>query len=207
MKNWVHDLPLDMSSKQIFLNVLKMLSSDCRILEIGTFVGGSILNMMKVLSDRSNPNVIATVIDLWDLSEGEKKVIKESDSTAMIENAYDVFLNNIKKENRTVEILKGDSNRKLLELLRQNRKFDFIYIDGSHMCLDVHFDAILAWELLEKNGILGFDDYIWSYGRHTDLSKDDPLNIPKHAIDHFLNKYRDEYVLLSKSYRIFIMKK
>lgn len=40
--------------------------------------------------------------------------------------------------------------------------FDLIYIDGSHMRLDVLTDAVMAWQLLRVHGILVFDDYEWN---------------------------------------------
>lgn len=207
MKNWVHDLPINSNCKQIFIKMLQLLKNkeNVKILEIGTFVGGSILNMLKIL-----PKAKATVIDLWNLSPVEQNVIKQNsdNQNATIENSYNIFLENIKREKKEnfIEIIRGDSTEELVKLLRTNKKFDFIYIDGSHMCLDVHADAILSWELLNKDGILAFDDVYWSYDGHSDLTKDNPLNIPLYAVDHFLRKYHKEYKLLEKGYRFFIQK-
>jgi len=40
-----------------------------------------------------------------------------------------------------------------------NKNFDLIYIDGSHMSDDVFFDAMESFKILNKNGILLFDDF------------------------------------------------
>jgi hypothetical protein len=40
--------------------------------------------------------------------------------------------------------------------------FDFIYIDGSHMRVDVLLDAVLAWQLLKPGGFMVLDDYEWN---------------------------------------------
>ena len=49
---------------------------------------------------------------------------------------------------------------KLCELIEAGQQFDFIYVDGSHKCLDCYGDMILAWQLLRKGGVLAVDDVI-----------------------------------------------
>lgn len=39
--------------------------------------------------------------------------------------------------------------------------FDLVYIDGSHLRLDVLSDASMAWRLLREGGVMVFDDYEW----------------------------------------------
>ena len=54
---------------------------------------------------------------------------------------------------------------KMIELLAKRRSWKiliFIYVDGSHEAPDVLFDAILAHKLVKNNGIIAFDDYLWS---------------------------------------------
>ena len=86
----------------------------------------------------------------------------------------------------------------MLDLIIQGSSFDFIYIDGSHKCLDVYMDACMAWKLLKPNGILGFDDYEFNIG--------DLLNSPHEAINHFMETIKGEFTLLHQGYRIFIHK-
>lgn len=65
--------------------------------------------------------------------------------------------------------------------------FDVIYIDGSHQAPDVLTDAVLAFQLLRVGGLMIFDDYLWSM---EPLGKQDPLNMPKPAVDAFLNIFQ-----------------
>ena len=82
-----------------------------------------------------------------------------------------------------------------------NTKFaDYIYIDGSHLAIDVISDAVLAWSLLKDNGILIFDDYGW--GAHTT----DEKQKPKLAIDAFLTAYQSHYKILKHGWQVFIQK-
>jgi len=196
MYGWVHDIPT--GSKIIFQNVLSLLKrvNNPKILEIGTYVGTSIIEMLK------NNNATATVIDCWQLSPLEQTNIKKySNNKATIETAYDVFIKNIENANvkDRITIIRDDSCSALNNLLRNNEYFDFIYVDGSHKCLDTHYDLILSWNVLKKNGILAIDDYEWSVN-------DSILESPEIGINHFLDKYKKEYVILSKLYRIFLRK-
>jgi len=107
-----------------------------------------------------------------------------------------IFYKNIQKsemESR-VKVIKGKSSEKLFEL--DLTSFDFIYIDGSHKCLDVYLDAVLAWRLLRKGGILGFDDYLFNKGV--------TLDSPYEAINNFLKGVTHE--ILYMDYRVFIRK-
>jgi SAM-dependent methyltransferase len=53
--------------------------------------------------------------------------------------------------------LRGRSHQ-VLPLLAEE-SFDFVYVDGSHLILDVLQDAAMCWRLLRPGGILVFDDY------------------------------------------------
>lgn len=83
----------------------------------------------------------------------------------------------------------------------ETKKFaDYIYIDGSHLAIDVMQDAVLAWYLLKDNGILIFDDYGW--GAHTT----DERQKPKLAIDSFLNAYQGHCQVIGAGWQVFIKK-
>lgn len=80
-----------------------------------------------------------------------------------------------------------------------NKKYDFIYIDGSHVSKDVMADALLAWPLLAKDGIMIFDDYLWQpYNK--------PHMEPKLAIDAFMKMMFDESIVLDVGYQVAIQK-
>jgi len=53
-------------------------------------------------------------------------------------------------------IIYGDS-KEVVPSLKQ--KFDYIYIDGSHLYEDVKADIENSWPLLKKGGIMVCDDY------------------------------------------------
>jgi predicted O-methyltransferase YrrM len=83
--------------------------------------------------------------------------------------------------------------------------FDVIYIDGSHQAPDVLTDAVLAFQLLRVGGLMIFDDYLWSMEAP---GQQDPLNMPKPAIDAFLNIFQRKMFIVRGApiYQLFATK-
>ena len=194
MYNWTNDLPKN--SKNIFLQILDMFKEyrTCRILEIGTFVGTSVIEMLNYL-----PNSVATTIDAWkNYNENNIDILKNMEKY----NAEKIFYENMIQSQlmERVSVFKGDSLSILLKFIKKEQFFDFIYVDGSHQCMNCYTDCLLGWNLLEKNGILAIDDYLYI------VSKNDPFGSPGIGIDFFLEKIKGEYTMLHKGYRVFIKK-
>jgi predicted O-methyltransferase YrrM len=98
---------------------------------------------------------------------------------------------------KKVRKLKGASQEVLRGL--QPNQYDAVYVDGSHAAPDVLEDAVLAFRLLKPSGILIFDDYEWN-------AHQDPLLLPKIAINAFLGIYQGKYELLHMGYQVIIKK-
>lgn len=82
--------------------------------------------------------------------------------------------------------------------------FDLVYVDGSHQAPDVLADAVLAFMLLRKGGLMIFDDYLWS--EHLPGGRD-PLRMPKPAIDAFVNvNLRKLTVIGAPLYQLYVRK-
>lgn len=113
------------------------------------------------------------------------------------------FYKNIKKTKRDkqVIVMKMTSEKALIQLNYSNKiKFDIIFIDASHEARDVLSDNILAWKLLNENGILINDDYEWNK-----LNKE--YFRPKLAINSFMMSFYPEINLLYKGYQVILSKK
>ena len=50
------------------------------------------------------------------------------------------------------------SSQALPRMIDNGDRFDFIYVDGSHLFEDVFVDAYFGLRLLSENGIIAFDD-------------------------------------------------
>jgi hypothetical protein len=64
-----------------------------------------------------------------------------------------------KKKYQVVSTLAMNSSQALAQLIQQKQEYDFIYIDGDHSPAGVLTDAVMAWGLLRKGGVMLFDDY------------------------------------------------
>ena len=192
MYNWTNNIPLN--SYNQFLQILdyikwKNAQKIINILEIGTYTGTSIIKFLELL-----PNSQATVIDIWkNYNENNLEILFNIEEN----NTEQIFYKNIENANmkNRIKIYKGES---ATILLNDIGKFDFIYVDGSHKLLDLHLDLILSFNILNKGGIMGIDDYLYN--------KENILESPYEGVNHFLEKYKNKIKILSKEYRIFIEK-
>ena len=197
MYNWTNDIP--MGSRRVFESVLRTFENKkAHILEIGSFAGTSLIEMLRIL-----PDAEAVAIDRWE-NYIEKQNDKVVDILEKMEelNVEKVFENNLLLSgvDGRVSTLKGDSVNTMLDLIRSRRsKFDFVYVDASHKCLDCYVDMVLAWDLLALGGIMGVDDYFYNMGG-------DVMDSPHQGVNHFLEKYKGEYELIHQSYRVFLKK-
>ena len=117
-------------------------------LEVGCFEG---LSSFYVLSQFKFVN--AYFVDIWDEPNKNSKSL-----TGDFNKVEKLFDENLSKFNFTK--IKDDSVISMRKLLRKNMNFDFIYIDGSHNGEDILSDAIEAFKILKKGGLIFFDDFL-----------------------------------------------
>ena len=144
-------------------------NSKFNYLEVGCFEG---LSSFFVLSEYKA--VDATLLDIWDMPNPNSKTL--SHNFHSIENTFD---DNLSRFNFTK--IKDDSVVAMRKLFKQNKSFDFIYIDGSHNGEDILSDAIEAFKILKKEGLIFFDDFL-QYDKNRALQSYD-------GIEKFLNLY------------------
>lgn len=129
------------------LQVLRKIALDLKAestLEIGLAFGASCLTLAATHRDLSQvPNQQHVAIDpyqstVWDDSG---KLILEKARLSKYVDVYEKF-----------------SHLILPQLLHEGRKFDLIYIDGSHIFEDVFIDFYYSDKLLVKQGVILFDD-------------------------------------------------
>lgn len=94
----------------------------------------------------------------------------------------------------------ADSRSALSSLQSSGARFELVYVDGSHLALDVLVDAALSWPLLVDGGILVFDDYLWA-----ELG-DEPLVRPGPAIDAFLTLVEGKYERIIGGHQVAVRK-
>jgi hypothetical protein len=194
MYNWTNDLPE--GSREIFLKNIEYfninhINKETKILEIGSYTGISLINIIKLI-----PNSIGYGLDKWESYE-ENELLTQIHNLKVEKSFY----NNIHNEGLSNRIfgIKSSSTDKLIEFIKNNVQFNFIYIDGSHLLLDFYTDLVLSWHILEKGGIIVIDDYLYK-------KDDNILDSPFEAVNHFLKVFEGKYQILNIGYRIFLEK-
>ena len=199
MYNWTNNVP--QGSKEIFLNIISYFNNNynkvkfgkkINVLEIGTYTGMSLIEIIKMI-----PNSFGIGLDKWS-NYAENELLRVVDNLKVKESFYKNIINaGLENKIKGIQI---DSTIGLLEFIKDNIKFDFIYVDGSHLLLDCYSDLVLSWQILEKGGIMAIDDYMYKID-------EDTLDSPYQAVTHFLKIYETQYKLLSIGYRVFLEKK
>jgi predicted O-methyltransferase YrrM len=197
MYNWPNDHPI--GSKQSFLNVIKYFNQNNRkvlsgqkicVLEIGTYTGVSLINIINMI-----PNSDGIGVDKW--CSYTRDNLSENIETLEVKKS---FYKNINKFGLQYRItgLNDDSTSALINFIQNKKVFDFIYIDGSKLLLDCYNDLVLAWHILERDGIIVINDYLYK--------KDSILEGPIEGVKHFLETYQGKYKILDKNYSVFLQK-
>jgi hypothetical protein len=128
--------------------------TNLRILEIGSFEGYSVNIFNKIFNQ---PEIYC--VDPW-IPYSEHPNLNFNQIEKNFE-ANTVNLNIKKFKMFSSDFFKNN-----------NKNFDLIYIDGSHTSDDVFFDAMESFKILNKNGILFFDDF---FG-HKKFNNNQPLD-------------------------------
>ncbi len=98
-----------------------------------------------------------------------------------------------------VEKIKSTSIKGLAGLITQDRRFDLVYVDGSHHSADSQSDAVFSWPMIRDRGVVIFDDYEWTFFP-TEIDR------PKLGIDAFLSVHPGQYRVLHRDYQLIIEK-
>lgn len=161
---------------------------DCRILEIGSWEGRSAVIFLSLL-----PRARITCIDPFTGSVEHHGY----EALATLEQRFDA---NLSEFGDRVEKIASRSLPALDRLVQEGRRYDVIYVDGSHTRDDVLMDSVLSWQLLEDGGVLIWDDYLWGVA---DLPERDR---PQPAVDAFLAMHPGEHVVLHRDLQVLVRK-
>jgi predicted O-methyltransferase YrrM len=163
-----------------------------RVLEIGSWEGRSALFFVNYL-----PQAHVTCVDPW---TGNVEHALDAHFAALVPHSERRFIDNLAPFAARIERVKASSKDALPDLAIAGRKFDLVYIDGSHRAADVFADATLAWPLTAPGGVVIFDDYLWD-------GFPEPANTPKLGIDAFLASVAGQFGTLHHDYQVAIEKR
>lgn len=176
-----------------------------RILEIGSFEGRStVFFIEKALEHQENVEIIC--IDTWEGGAEHEGIWNMGQIEQNFIHNIQIAIKN--HPGATIHKKRGYSHQKMIELLANGYEgyFDYIYIDGSHEAPDVLFDALLAHRLVRKEGIISFDDYLWSPDKEGEQRH---YMLVKPAVDHYVNTYQQKIHVVQTLplYQLHVLKK
>lgn len=133
----------------------KRLPNKAKILEIGSFQGGSTLAIGQAIA---GTDIELYCLDPWsnylnqdDFSNFDR--LKVSDDFRIINN----FIKNTAFIGENLRMLRGKSNA--FAGLLEGKDFDFIFIDGAHDYDSVRYDIKVAFSALKPGGLVCGHDY------------------------------------------------
>ena len=144
-------------------------------LEVGVFHGVTARNVCDLLSDIHEQNFKFIGIDLF-LSEQEisnEEYIPKTKFSNPLKSFYYKYIVRLdpysiksverllKKYEKNINIIKGDSNKVLKEIFLD--KIDYVFLDGGHKYETVLSDLKTLSKVIENNGVILCDDYDLTY--------------------------------------------
>jgi predicted O-methyltransferase YrrM len=161
------------------------------VLEIGSWEGRSAIFFLQYLR-----NCRLTCVDTF---RGSTEHLLRDKWRVELPHVEQRFDSNLAEFGGRVRKIKDTSSAALKQLNAQQRRFDLVYIDGSHKSADVHADATSSWPMVNDGGIVIFDDYEWTFFP-------DESDRPKLGVDAFLRLESGRYRELYRDYQLIIEK-
>jgi predicted O-methyltransferase YrrM len=168
-----------------FEHAKKVIPDNKKFLEIGSFEGRSTVWMLE--------NMLAEDGDIVCVDTFGGGIEHAHLNLTKLRDTFERNVTEARKESQEIRLLEMNSDLALSQLIKENEQFDFIYVDGSHELLDVLTDAVMAFKVLKKGGVMLFDDY----GGGQDVRK---------AVDLFLIATMGLCTLLCCNYQLAIQK-
>tara|TARA_Y100000996_G_C22353601_1_gene573878 strand:- start:67 stop:699 length:633 start_codon:yes stop_codon:yes gene_type:complete len=172
------------------------------VLEVGSFEGAT---SMWLCDNVLKSGCTYDIIESFGGSIDKQKITSEDDLNKHYK-FYDGVEKNLRHNishhsNINFRIYKGFSQSILPKLYDLDNKYDLIFIDASHQSDDTFVDGYYCHKMLNKDGLIIFDDYGWTFPKAKFK-----YEIPKFGIDFFFEMYAHEY-LQAGGYQKFGQKK
>jgi hypothetical protein len=136
------------------------------IVEVGTWLGGSAINMARMLREQGLHDSCIVCVDTWlgaaehYVHEDHRKVMKLKDGRPTF---YEDFLQNVVDHGVEGFILPFSiASSAAADALQQiGIKADLVYLDGDHSERGFRADMDLYWDLTRPGGVVIGDDFDW----------------------------------------------
>lgn len=185
-------------ARNMWPSLIDKLPDNKSFLEIGSWEGRATVWIAENMA--ADQDAMITCVDTW--QGGEEHDRNEMGGVFARFSANMSALADNRKErgkNILVRAMRTTSSQGLAELIHEERSFDFVYIDGSHIAKDVLTDACMAWAMLKKGGVMVFDDYMWAGSPLL-------LHRPKPAVDAFTSIFGQDLYVLHNGYQVAVQR-
>ena len=166
------------------VDLLKDTAPQLAILEIGSFMGASLLTWANAIERLHGGRATVVCVDPWGLGDTAPQYVKIMAEALVTNQAYEIFLHNasLVPKNVTVQPVRDLSENALPPL--RDGTFDIVYIDGCHYFREALFDMLEGRRLVKDGGILCGDDLELQAGE-CDLE-----NARRHAREDYIRDSR-----------------
>ena len=172
-----------------FIKNTEGLPKVCFALEVGCFEGMTTKYICEnMLTEEGHMIAVDPLEDKYIVENITDEAVEINDSLPYFEGQYTRFLINTNK--KPVRLVRKTFTDAFSEL--EAFRFSFIYIDADHRADSVYLDAKMAFELLQTDGYILFDDYEWGNGE------------TKKGIDRFLDEYKDRVDIISINEQVLV---
>ena len=153
-----------------------------RVLQIGVYTGDATEWLLN------NRNVVSIDdVDTWEGSLEHQEGTPGYIDFQGVEEYYDSRF----REDARVTKYKMTSDKFFAD--DRGKSYNFIYIDGDHTALQTAIDGLNAFRLLEQDGVLGFDDYLWDMGQGPEFNPKRGIEGVFHVLDGLLRVQEIDY--------------
>ena len=131
-------------------------------LEIGSFQGASMVSVGSILRTLGRLGSLCSVDPYFaggyhETPPGETEPVRKRATPRVMKQALQLY----ETVGLDVEHVRDTTPPALIRFIKEERKFDFIFIDGSHEKLNPMVDMALSLQLIRPGGYIMMDDSKW----------------------------------------------
>lgn len=158
----------------------KTLNGKIKILEIGSWAGGSAITWAEAIKKYSRSGGSVLCVDQWssyfDLKQNNLWTHISMEKALKTNKIYSLFLHNIAASGHgdIIFTFKGPSSQNLRAL--KGEQFDIIFIDADHLYDGIYNDIVNSAPLLKDGGIICGDDLELQYPQSDNMHIKELLN-------------------------------
>lgn len=150
-------------SFQLSIESVSKTSNRNNYLEIGSALGASLSLIGLILREHNFLGELVSIDPYFEEGyvEGSKGIWQKNEKINIDENGMQIAKVLYEQLGLDVELIRDVSSEGLMRLIDGSKKYQLIYIDGSHEGFNPLTDFALCTRLLARGGVIMLDDHYW----------------------------------------------